>query len=209
MQLNFDIPTPFVSEPKPERRRFPQRKEKAKVPSPSDTQLDLLEDAPRRPEPPQPKYLSRPEHKPYEESEPNREDCFIVQGAFLDWHHVFGEFSWFLSQKDPAGKKQRIFRWEGKDIKVENYRWREYEGDHAIYGEWCVLYDKHLLGWTTNHFRDLKWERDFITERIEDGLTTSNNLREAFMQTLKICKVPQDDARREWRKVKQSEKLKS
>ena len=52
-QLNFDIPTPFVSEPKPERRRFPQRQKEVNTAN-QDSQLDLLEDAPRRPEPPQP-----------------------------------------------------------------------------------------------------------------------------------------------------------
>ena len=208
MQLNFDIPTPFVSEPKPERKK-PQRREKTESPITQDTQLDLLTDAPRRPEPPQPKHLSRPEHKPYEPNAECRQDLFEATDAFLIHHTVFHEFSWFLSQKCPSGKKERLFQWEGKPHKVVNYRWREFEGDHAIYGEWCVLYDKHLLGWTTNHFRDLKWERDFITERIEDGLTTSNNLWEAFIQTLKRCQFTHEEARRAWNKVKQSEKLKS
>ena len=59
-QLNFDIPTPFVSEPKPERRK-PQRREKTETAN-QDSQLDLLLDAPLSPEPPAPKRLSRPEH---------------------------------------------------------------------------------------------------------------------------------------------------
>ena len=162
MQLNFDIPIPFI--PEPERKKSPREKKETVNTNPQSTQLDFLHDAPRKPEPVR---LSRPDHKPYETGSLYMKDYFILQGAFLNWHRIFGAFSHFLSQKDPSGKKERIFHWEGKKIKVENYRWREFEGYGEIYRNWCPFFRNHLKGWTTDYFDHPQRIQDFITEKIE------------------------------------------
>ena len=161
MQLNFDIPIPFI--PEPERKKSPREK-KETVNSPQATQLDLLRDAPRKPEPVR---FARPEHKPYEAGMPCMKDYFILTGAFLNWHRVFGAFSFFLSQADPSGKKERIIYWEGKSHKSVNYRWREFEGNSGIYRHWHPLYEEHLRGWTTHRFENPKRVQDYISERLE------------------------------------------
>ena len=117
----------------------------------------------------------RPEHKPYEPSHICLETDYQLQeyweeiGVYLNWVKLYGGFSDFLSQRstDPKLQKARIFRWEGKDIKVPAYHFREFEPSGAVYNAFLPLYRKHLLGWTTQHFKGHKWDQDFITKHIK------------------------------------------
>ena len=150
----------------------------------------------------------RPESKPYQPNTACRRDYYISQGAYLDWTRTFGRFSDFLSQptKDPKLQKAREFKWEGTIIKVPAYHWREYE--EGVYHLWLPLYRKHLLGLTTNHFEAHKWDRDWITERIEDGMTASGNFTTAFFDTLRHFDFTGHELDKAWGTVEKMEKLK-
>lgn len=135
----------------------------------------------------------RPEHKPYEPNYNNDAlynergvHFFTLQGAYFDELYVRSAFLRFLEQpsKDPKLQKAREFKWENSVSKIPAYHWREYENG-VSYSYWTGMYDKHLIGYTDNHWENYQWERDYITSVIEDGVTAWDNCTHAFFDTLR------------------------
>ena len=151
----------------------------------------------------------RPEHKPYEGNAIYLQDYFILQGAFFDWTRTFGAFSHFLGQwsKDPKLQNARDWKWEGKTLKVPAYHWREFEKEGAVYAAWVMMFERHLIGYTTDHFKNREWHRDPITEIIEDGMCASQGFMSAFFETLRGFGYFGNDLDKAWASIERKEKL--